>query len=275
MTETLVLHPGEMGSSLAACLLNNGHRVTWVSEGRSPATFKRANREGLVEYPTLHEALAAADLVLSICPPEFAEATARQVVAHGFDGLYVDANATSPMTAERIASLVGTAFVDGSVIGPPARRPQGTRCYFSGGRAKEVVALFEGSYANPRDLGDRTSAASALKMCYAAYTKGTSALLLNIRALAEHVGVADALINEWSVSQPDLFERTERVGPSVSRKAWRFAEEMSEIASTFRSAGLPSEFHEGASAVYQRLAGFKERPPAATEELLATLLRGP
>ena len=273
MTNILILHPGEMGSSLGACLRTNGHHVGWASSGRSNATHQRAKADNFFEYANLELALENVDVVVSICPPEFAEATAESVVELDFEGIYVDANATSPMTAGRIATLVGENYVDGSVIGPPARRADATRLYLSGTRASFVRDLFADTFANPGDLGSAATAASALKMCYAAYTKGTSALLLNIRALAEANDVTDALLAEWSISQPDLHARSDRTGPSVSRKAWRFAAEMREIASTFATNGLPNGFHEGAAQVYARLSEFKDAPPAATVDLVAKLLK--
>ena len=272
MAHVLVLHPGEMGSSLGACLLSNQHHVYWVSEKRSTATRQRAESDGFSEHLRLESALEGADVVLSICPPEFAEATAESVVAQDFQGIYVDANATSPMTAGRISALVGENYVDGSIIGPPARRAGATRMYLSGKKASTIRELFTGTFAQPTDLGPEATAASALKMCYAAYTKGTSALLLNIRALAEANAVTDALLAEWSISQPELQTRSERTGPSVSRKAWRFAAEMREIASTFAANQLPNGFHEGAAQVYDRLAAFKDEPPAPTSDLVASLL---
>lgn len=261
-----------MGSSLGACLRANHHQVDWVSHGRSSATRERAEAEGFTPFTELGLALQNADVVISICPPEFAETTAQSVAELDFQGIYVDANATSPMTAGRIATLIGENFVDGSVIGPPARRAGATRLYLSGPKAAVVRDLFADSFAAPTDLGAATAAASALKMCYAAYTKGTSALLLNISALAEANAVTDALRAEWSISQPELRARAERTGPSVSRKAWRFAAEMREIASTFGANDLPDGFHQGAADVYKRLADFKDQPPAATSDLVAKLL---
>lgn len=272
MTCILILHPGEMGSSLGACLRSNGHDVCWVAEGRSSATRQRAELENFTECESLASTLTCADMVLSICPPEFAVDVAQRVIDLNFNGIYVDANATSPMTANRISKLFETNFVDGSVIGPPARRAEGTRLYLSGPQADHVHELFRDTNANPTNLGVQPTAASALKMCYAAYTKGTSALLINIRALAEANQVSDALLAEWGISQPDLQTRSERTGPSVSRKAWRFAAEMREIASTFDASGLPPQFHEGAAQVYERLAAFKDRPPASTEDLIEHLL---
>ena len=41
-----ILHPGQMGVSIAASIQNGGHTVYWASEGRSPETHNRANKFG-------------------------------------------------------------------------------------------------------------------------------------------------------------------------------------------------------------------------------------
>ena len=113
-------------------------------------------------------------------------------------------------------------------------------------------------------------AASALKMCYAAYTKGSGALLLAIRAVAQAEGVADALLDEWEISQQGLGERSELAAMGAGAKAWRFVGEMREIARTFRSAGLPGEFHDGAAEIYHRMAALRTAD-ATLNEVLALL----
>ena len=112
-----------------------------------------------------------------------------------------------------------------------------------------------------------------MKMCYAAYTKGTAALISGIRALAEYYGVSDVLQEEWSRSQTSLWDRSERVGPGTSRKAWRFAPEMREIAKTFGGAALPSGFHEAAAEIYSRMAPLKHEEGVETGIVLQHLLR--
>ena len=261
-----------MGSSLAMCLKSNGHEIHWVESGRSSATQERADNLGLRAFNDLATALAASQIVISICPPEYALDVAKSIANIGFKGIFVDANAVSPMTSQQLALMIGENYVDGSVIGPPARQPNTTRLYLSGQKAETVQALFEGSDCSATNLGTSSTAASALKMCYAAYTKGTSALLINICSLAESQGVLDALKSEWQISQPDLEARAMRTEPSVSRKAWRFAGEMREIASTFADSGLPSGFHEGAAELYDRLAEFKDLPPKETAELIEKLV---
>jgi hypothetical protein len=109
-------------------------------------------------------------------------------------------------------------------------------------------------------LEGAVGAASALKMAYAGWNKGSQALLLSIRALAAREGVDEALVREWALSMPDLAKRTEQAVEGNTRKAWRFVGEMHEIAATFAGAGLPEGFHEAAAEVFQRLAHWKDTP---------------
>lgn len=272
----VLLHPGAMGASISAALRGNGHDVAWVSADRSAATRERAERAGLREAGTLSEALADADIAFSVCPPEAAFDLAAMVSGTDFDGIYVDANAVSPGTATRIGGLHGKQLVDGGIVGPPAWRPGATRMYLSGPQAEAVAALFEGSLVDARVIDGGIGAASALKMCYAAFTKGSSALLLGIRALAESNGVTDQLLAEWDISQTGLAARSTATAKSTSPKAWRFAGEMREIAATFAEAGLPDQFHAAAAEIYARMAGLKHAEGGADlDTVIGTLLRKP
>ncbi len=265
----LLLHPGAMGASLGAALRANGHAVHWVRGGRSEATARRAADADLAPMDTLEEAVAAADHVLSVCPPHAALAVADAVMAAGFDGTYVDANAVSPATARRIGAIVGARFVDGGIIGPPAWRPGVTRFYLSGPGAEAVARWFSGTLVDARPVA---GSASALKMCYAAFTKGSSALILAVRALAAREGVTEALLDEWALSQPGLPERSGRTATTTSAKAWRFEGEMREIAQTFAGAGLPDGFHSAAAEIYARMGPLKDAADVDIDAVVARLL---
>ncbi len=84
-----------------------------------------------------------------------------------------------------------------------------TRFYLSGPRASEVRVLFGRSALDARIADGPLYAASAVKMAYAAWTKGSSALLLAARTLARAGGVERTLLAEWALSQPALAERSE------------------------------------------------------------------
>ena len=130
-----VLHPGEMGASVAACLKEAGARVWFASEGRSDATRERARSAQLEDAGSLRALCGKSDVLFSVCPPASAATLAGEVAKTGFAGVYVDANAVNPESARRIGELVassGARFVDGGLIGPPAHREGTTRLALAG-----------------------------------------------------------------------------------------------------------------------------------------------
>ncbi len=272
MSSVGVLHPGEMGAALARAIQATGAEVTWVGAARSPATRARAEALRLRDAGSMVEMTGRSDLVVSICPPDAATTLASEVAATGFSGLYLDANAVSPATAGRVASIVeaaGAAYVDGGVIGGPDR----PHLYLSGERAGEVAGAFgHPARATVLATGGPT-AASALKMLYAGWTKGSTALLLSIAAASRRLGVEDALRAEWESSQPALPGRLAASGGPAS-KAWRWVAEMEEIAATLESAALPGGFHQAAAEAYRRLAGNKDDRTVGGDEVLDALLAG-
>jgi 3-hydroxyisobutyrate dehydrogenase-like beta-hydroxyacid dehydrogenase len=269
-----IFHPGEMGAAVGACLVGRGHRVLWASSGRSVASAARADAAGLEDAVTFERALEQAQVVLSICPPHGAAALARKVAQAGFRGVFVDCNAIAPETARaemEIAEGAGARFVDGGIVGPPPRKRGSSRLYLSGGPSREIAALFAGTNLEAVLLDGPAGAASALKACYAAWTKGTTALLAAIRALARQKGVEAALLEEWKRSQPDVPGRSGAV-VAAAGKAWRWIGEMEEIAATFRAAGLPEGFLLSAAQIYGRLEGFKDTAtPPSLDEIVAAL----
>ena len=249
-----VLHPGEMGGAVAACLVAAGHDVIWVSDGRGGQTAGRAAEAGLTDAGTLKAAVGQASVMVSICPPHAALDVARSVC--GFGGCYVDANAISPRTASQVARIVqagGATYVDGGIIGPPPVSAGSTRLFLSGEAADPVRALFDGTALDARIVTEGGPyGASAVKMAYAAWTKGSAALLLAARDLAEACGVAGALHTEWSLSQPSLASRLAVAEQAAAKKGWRWIAEMDEIAATMSAAGLPPGFHQAAGEIYRR-----------------------
>jgi 3-hydroxyisobutyrate dehydrogenase-like beta-hydroxyacid dehydrogenase len=270
-----VLHPGDMGSAVGAAARAAGARVLWASAGRSPETRKRAQADGLEDAGTLERLAAESQMILSVCPPGSALDVARQVAGLRFHGTYVDGNAVAPATARKMGDLVtaaGGTFVDGGIVGSPPRRPGTTRLYLSGPGAAAAAATFAGTFLEAIPVAGPIGAASAVKMAYASWTKGSHALLLSVRALAAHEGVDEVLLAEWARSQADLQKRSENAAASNARKAWRFVGEMEEISATFRAAGLPDGFHEAAAEIYRRLAGWKDTPtPPTVAEVSKTL----
>ena len=249
-----LLHPGEMGAAVGGCLVSVGHDVLWDPAGRSRATTGRALAAELTGV-TFDRLIGKSAVILSICPPHAALDVARQVAGAGFAGLYVDANAISAATAAEVAAIVSAAgadYVDGGIIGQPPEAPGHTRFYLSGPHAHEVRTLFSRSRLDARIAEGPLYAASSVKMAYAAWTKGSSALLLAARALARAGGVERTLLAEWQLSQPRLAAQSERAAGAAAARGWRWIAEMEEIAASMSAAGLPDGFHEAAAELYDR-----------------------
>jgi 3-hydroxyisobutyrate dehydrogenase-like beta-hydroxyacid dehydrogenase len=271
------LYPGTMGVSLAASAQNAGHTAYWVSAGRSPDTYARATEQGLIEFQTIEALCEACSIIISVCPPHAAMEVARQVLKYPFTGIYTDVNAISPQRAKHIGQLMtdaGVEFVDGGIIGGPAWTPEATWLYLSGHAASQVAACFAAGPLETEVIGDEIGKASALKMCFAANTKGMTALLCTIVAAAEAMDVDEELERQWSRYDSEFAQHTFSRIRGVSAKAWRFSGEMDEIASTFEELGLPGGFHHAAADIYQRIAGFKGADPTPSlEVVLDALLR--
>jgi 3-hydroxyisobutyrate dehydrogenase-like beta-hydroxyacid dehydrogenase len=245
-----------MGSAIGRALRDGGTEVVTTLDGRSERTARLADEAGLECMPDLDSVVRGADVVLSIAPPDQAEAIGGAIGAAATrtsaSPLVADLNAISPARARRVEAALATAgleLVDGSISGPPPRTPGTTRIYLSGARVGAVAALpFTG--VEIVQVGDRVGTASAVKMCTASVYKGTVALLTHALSTARANGVLDHVLD-------DLGELADGAALTIARgatKAERYVGEMHEIAATQAAAGLTPALFEAMAVVYAALA---------------------
>ncbi len=249
-----IVHPGQMGIVVAVSAANSGNEVFWASDDRSVATRERASQAGLRDAGTVAKLCEHCPVIISVCPPEFAEEIAGQVARYSYRGTYVDANAISPDRTRRLARCLeaqGARFVDGGIIGPPTIVRNRTWLYLAGEHASSIAPYFSAGPIETEVLEGGVGRASALKMCFAGYSKGSIALAYAVLATAERLDVLEDLKRQWNRSGPSLPELEREISRAVP-KAWRFVAEMREIAATFESAGLPPEFHQAAAEIFRR-----------------------
>jgi 3-hydroxyisobutyrate dehydrogenase-like beta-hydroxyacid dehydrogenase len=268
MTQTIaILSPGDMGSAVGAVAAGLGHKVVTCLDGRSSRSHELAAAAGFVDVSPLEAMVAEADLVLSILPPAAAIDTARRVAdamaAAGATPAYADCNAISPATARQVAAVIeaaGAPFVDGGIVGPAPRATPPTRFYVSGPDCAPMRAL-QSDLIDVREIGDSVGRASALKMCYAALTKGSWTLRVALLTAAARLGVADELRHEFEGSQATVYADMRARTPTLPIDAGRWVGEMEEIAATFAAAGVTPDFHRAAAAIFRLL----DRTPFAAE----------
>jgi 3-hydroxyisobutyrate dehydrogenase-like beta-hydroxyacid dehydrogenase len=260
-TKIAVIAQGAMGAAVAARLVENGADVVTSLSGRGPASAQRAAEAGM--RPVSDPELSSADLILSIVPPSdalgLAERLSPVLRSSSNKPLYVDCNAVSPETAKRVAGVIaetGSPFADGGIIGGPPRKGYGgPTLYVSGEPANRVEGLARGIVV--RTIDGPVGAASALKMSYAAITKGLTALATASVLAATQAGAAEALHRELSESQPMLLAWLGRSVPDMFAKAYRFVGEMEEISSFMGSEGA-SGIYAGIAELYREVAADKE-----------------
>ena len=276
-----ILHPGAMGAAIGAAMVPNAEAVMWLPAGRSQASRERAKRASLTAADSLKSLCRNCEVIVSVCPPHAATTCAEDVINSEFTGIYVEANAISPektLGIQKRLQSAGITMVDGGIIGGPVwpdkndpeTHPRSlTQLYLSGSEATKIYRLFEGSGFGATCLSEAVGDASALTMAFAAYTKGSTALLTAIISVAEHYGVRNALENQWGEA---MTQRTHQQLITNSSKAWRFSGEMREIANTFKTAGNSDGFHLAAADTFDKLSAHKDWQQAPSlDEILESL----
>jgi 3-hydroxyisobutyrate dehydrogenase-like beta-hydroxyacid dehydrogenase len=263
-----IMSPGDMGHAVGNVLRHGGLRVITNLAGRSRRTAALAAEAGIADAGDDETLVTQADAILAILVPaeavRLAERLAASIRRTGARPLYVDCNAIAPQTARRIGEIIlaaGTRFVDAGIIGgPPRVNQRGPRFYASGEDAAAFAQLARHGL-DVRLLGPVAGHASGLKMCYAACTKGLTALATELLVAGRALGVSAALEAELRASQGTLHAQLERGIPGMPPKAYRWVGEMEEIAATFEALGLTPRMLAGAADLYR----FVEQTPLGQE----------
>ena len=279
-----IVSAGAMGSAVGSALRKGGARVVATLAGRSARTARLAESAGIERLPDLAAVVREAEVILSIVPPGRAEAVAAEVIRAAESAavapVVADLNAIAPATARRIAAAAaqaGLQLVDGSISGPPPRRPGTTRIYLSGPRAGTVAALPLAG-VDAVVVGDEVGAASAVKMSTASVYKGSVALLAQALLAARANGVLEHVLADLRAGAPELVDGVERRLARAAAKSPRYLGEMHEIAAAQAETGLTPALFEAMAEVYGALAesplGGRAPEDLAGEADLDHVLRG-
>ena len=255
-----VIAPGAMGAAVGKRLTEHGLKVLTSLAGRSAETIARAAAAGLT--PASDDEIARADFLLSILPPgdalPLAERLAPALAASKNKPVYVDCNAISPPTVERIAAALaptGCPFVDAGIIGAPPRADYAGPTFYASGREAPRFAALGQFGLKIRVLDGPLTAASALKMSYGGITKGITAIASAMFMAASRGGSAEALAAELKESQPQLFAWFSRQIPNMYSKAYRWVAEMEEVSDFAGGNAASKHMYAAIADFYEHLAG--------------------
>jgi 3-hydroxyisobutyrate dehydrogenase-like beta-hydroxyacid dehydrogenase len=267
MAETVaVIAMGEMGSGTARRLAERGASVITSLAGRSAASAARAQKAGAIPVSTDDELVAKAGFILSIVPPgdavALAERLAPAIRKSARKPVYVDCNAVSPQTAERIGAVLkdtGCTYVDAGIIGPPPG-PNSRTIFYASGPGAAAFEKLSAYGLTIRVMDGPNGAASAMKLSYAGITKGCTAIGSAMMLGATRGGTADALLQEMSESQPMLLNWLRGFVTRMPPKAYRWVAEMEEIATFQEADPAARDMYLGIAKFYEQIAAALDAP---------------
>ncbi|WP_170181578.1 DUF1932 domain-containing protein [Haloactinospora alba] len=222
------------------------------------------------------ELVEASEVIISLVPPTYAEATAAAVEEEGFSGIYVEANAIRSARVEAIAAAMTGTVVDACVIGAPPldHDPAVPTRFFASGPEESlrlVGDIFSGTAVEFRELAPQIGSASGLKTAQAVVQKGSRMLAALGHALAADHGVGQELadsVHGWSHPAADPAQL-----PPLARRAWRWEPEMHDTARALADAGLPAEAIEAIAETLKAWEVFTDHTAPDLDGVLSALHR--
>src|SRR5690606_8927070 len=154
---------------------------------------------------------------------------------------------------EAALTAAGARCLDGGLIGPPPRGSAKVNLYVSGPGASELEQIAN-EQLRVHVMSERLGDASAIKMCYSAFNKGTQGLLLEALMAAQRLGVYEALEQQLLGSRADLYDWLLGQLPKLPPKAYRWVPEMHEIARTFEGVGMTPRIFQGEADMFDLIA---------------------
>jgi len=151
-----ILHPGNMGGTIARGLEGSGHQAYWASEGRSVKTAARAEEFHLIDIGTVESLIDECDIIFCIINGGSMYEYVDLAIEREFDGIWVDCNGlwgeeSEVELAEKAAAGKFT-YVEGALYGWPHPGREGYTdehtLYLSSDGKEEVGALFTCGYWN-------------------------------------------------------------------------------------------------------------------------------
>lgn len=205
----------------------------------------KAKERNVIPCATLAEALAGADVVLSLVVGSAAVKVGEEAGRHLKPGqIFIDLNSIGPDAKKRVGEAVAAAgaadFVEGAVMArvPPLRHK--VPILLAGPAAERAAVILTGAGMDIEAVGTGIGQACAVKMIRSIIVKGIEALLIESLTAAEKAGVRERIVDSIGQTFPGLDWRetaTYYIGRTQQHGARRVTE-MKEAAATLESLGL-------------------------------------
>jgi 3-hydroxyisobutyrate dehydrogenase-like beta-hydroxyacid dehydrogenase len=212
----------------------------WKEAPGAELICKRAAEAHVKLVPSLQELVQGSEIVLSAVSADMAVSLAQSSKPFLQSGkIYVDINATSPMTKEEIDAIISPValFVDCAVMGPVPTYKHKVPVTVSGKGAKAFYEAMSPFGMNITFMDAPAGSASASKMFRSIFMKGFVTLLLEMLVAAHKYHVEDDVllsVKETLTAGPLLEVINGLVGRGVIHSERR-EHEMKEVIATLET----------------------------------------
>lgn len=252
MTTVTILGLGEAGRLYARGLRDAGAQV----RGYDP--FPQAEGTGIPRLEVLGEALAGADVVVSLVGAVAAPIVAADALAMiAPSAVYADFNTAAPEVKQEIATLAaarGVLMADVAILAPVPRAAHRTDLLASGTGAAALAERLSPFGVPLVVIGGDAGEAARLKLLRSMFMKGLAALVI------EGVGAAGAVgAEQWVRDQmagelgPDGRELVDRLIDGTYRHSVRREHEVRDALSMLEAWGRPADMTRATLAWFERI----------------------
>ncbi len=279
---------GEAAYNIAAGLKSEGFSEILAydkyldASSRGELIRKRADEIGVKMLPSLQELVEGCGMIFSAVSADMAIELARQ--AKPFlrpDKIYVDMNATSPMTKEEVDTIIAAdaKFVDCAIMGPVPPYKHKVPMLVSGKGAVEFSKEMTPYGMKISVMDGPAGGASASKMFRSIFMKGFVMLILEMIVAARRYGIEDDVLAsvEKTLTNGPFYEV---INGLVSRgviHSERREHEMDEVLATLEALDLDSIMSRATKEKLRWCTGlglreyFKGTPPGDFHEIFKPL----
>lgn len=244
-----VIGLGEAGSLIAEGLKNAGVDVTGFDttqpiDGTVPVADELA------------EAVAGADVVISINSAAAARAVARDVAPLiGPSTIFADLNTGTPTLKRALADFFpATVFVDVAIMKPVPGLAEKVPMAVSGPGALRLVELLAPLGMNLEYVSPETGTAAARKLLRSILAKGTAAVLIDYLWAAQALGLQDWAYDEMLRDFDDhTAETAKRYLAGTVQHVKRRQIEMMDVTEMLGEIGYQSTMVDGVSLTLSRI----------------------
>jgi 3-hydroxyisobutyrate dehydrogenase-like beta-hydroxyacid dehydrogenase len=250
---------GEVAATLSRRMKEMGGEI--VAYDTFPDTIQeKAGKVGIPLETTLQALVNSSRLILSCVWPDVALDAAKETAPFLSPAtIFCDMNSISPETTveiEQIISGSGAGFVKIAIMAGIPDRGHKVPLLAAGAQAREVTELLSSLGLIIENVGSDPRHPAAMKILRSVCLKGVVALAYEMLMGAEKYGIVDQILDSSSevMGKASFRDVIDAWISSTAIHARRRANEMEEVVSTLRTAGIDPIMSIATKQVFEKIA---------------------